>query len=143
MPKVAKPKSLKLKQFVKTYGDIFSIINDNTTNEQVLYCKCCESKVNCERKSQVVQHLNTNQHENKSKTFKSKQISNQKLFENNQKEFNKDLCEFMVCLNIPFYRLLKPAFHKLFEKYTKFRVPNPSTLWKYHLKDLYDSVIEK
>jgi len=47
----------------------------------------------------------------------------------------------LVSTNIPFYRLLIPEFKAFIEKYTQFKVPDPSTLWRYHLKDVYNSVI--
>ncbi len=34
-----------------------------------------------------------------------------------------------------------PEFKHFIEKYTHFKVPDPSTLWRYNLKNVYNSVI--
>lgn len=57
MPKVKSSCSFRLKSFVNEFGnDVFS------TDDSVLYCKVCETKVGCERRFTVEQHLKTAKH---------------------------------------------------------------------------------
>jgi uncharacterized protein YoxC len=143
MPKHTEPLLTKMKRFVREFGDVLIINTDQMTKTHVLYCQCCEVVVNCDRKTLVQQHINTGKHKNKVKDFKSKQNTVQNLLIDKQKQFKSDLCEFMVSLNIPFCRLLKPAAKKFFNEYVKYKIPDPSTLWKYDLKPLYEKTIEK
>lgn len=142
MPKISESQLSRMKRFIREFGDILTIQTDEKTKSQVLYCQCCHCVVNSDQKSHVNQHLKTSNHRTKIKDFKSKQISVQKLFTNSQKEFNADLCEFLVSLNIPFHRLLNPGMKKFFDKYTKYSVPKPSTLWIEELKPMYEKTIE-
>lgn len=142
MPKISESNLVRMKRFVREFGEILTIQTDEKTNSQVLYCQCCYCVVNSDQKSHVEQHLKTKSHTIKAKEFKTKQLSVQHLFKDCQKEFTQDLCEFMIALNIPFSRLSKPSAKKFAEKYIKYKIPDPSTLWKYNLTPLYVKTIE-
>jgi len=143
MPKQPESHLCKMKRYIREFGDVLTIQTDQKTKSQILFCQCCCTKVSFEKRSHVKQHLDSGLHQNKAKNYKSKQISVQSLFTNSQKEFNNDLCEFAIALNIPFDRFLKPGAHKFMKKYTQFKVPEPSTLWRYNLKPLYDQTLDK
>lgn len=46
-------------------------------------------------------------------------------------------------MSLPFHKMSKPAAKAFFAKYVpKFQLPDPSTIWKFDLKPLYDKTIE-
>jgi hypothetical protein len=141
MPKIAESSLVKMKRFVREFGDVFTINTDVKTNIHILYCQSCLVKVNCDQRFQVTQHVNTGQHQKSIKNWKTKQITVQESIAKSQNEFNKDLCKFLVSLNIPFDKLLNPEFKSFIEKYTQYTSPDPSTLRKSYLKQLYNSVM--
>jgi hypothetical protein len=146
MPKQSKSQLTKLRQYVREFGDVFTVNTDVISKTHVLYCQSCAAKVNCDQKTQVKQHINTQNHRNSLKNFKSRQLTVQEIIDQNktlnQKEFNTDLCRFLVSMNIPFYKILNQEFKSFIEKYTQFKTPDDSTLRKSYLKDLYDSIIQ-
>jgi len=143
MPKESKSEFVKLKKLVREFGEAFCINTDPILKKQILFCQSCNCEVNCGQKSQVKQHIKTQNHRNSIKNFKSKQRSVAECFNLSQNEFNSDLCKFMVSNNIPFNKLSYESFKGLFEKYTKFTVPDESNLRKSHLKNLYETVIQE
>lgn len=57
MPKKIKSLSGRLNTFVSEFGgNVFSI------DSKVLFCKYCETKIDSERRSSVIQHLKTKKH---------------------------------------------------------------------------------
>jgi hypothetical protein len=143
MPKQKESSLTRMRRYIKEFGDVLTVQTDDKTKANVLYCQCCLTVVNSDQRSHVVQHLHTSSHRNKVKDLKTKQISVTELFTDKQKEFNADLCQFMVALNIPFHRISHPAAKIFLAKYTKFKTPADSTLRKEYLKPLYDRMIEK
>ncbi len=142
MPKIAEKHSAKVKRYATQYSDIFSVQTDVITNSQILYCQCCCERVSCDQKSHVDQHLASKSHKEKCRNFKSKQTSVQNYFTNNQKLFNSDLCEFAIGLNIAFNCFSHPIAKNFFNKWTDYKLPDPSTLWKSYLNPIYDKQIE-
>ena len=134
--------SAKIKRYVNQSDGVFTAQTDPKTKEEVLFCQCCYTAVSCDQKSHFDQHLNSQSHQRKVKTFKGKQVSVDKCFPNTQQKFHSDLCKFLVCLNIPFNRMTHPMANKFFEKYVKYTIPHPSTLWKNNLEDIYVETIE-
>jgi hypothetical protein len=141
MPKQAAENLVKMTRFVREFGDVFTINIDMKTNTHILYCQSCTVKINCDQRFQVTQHVNTGQHQKSIKNWKTKQITVQESIAKNQTEFNKDFCKFLVSLNIPFDKLLNPECKSFIKKYTQYTSPDPSTLRKSYLKQLYDNVI--
>lgn len=142
MPKTAKGLKIKLKQFVKDFGDVFSIRTDVISKNEYLFCLSCQTRVECGQRSQVRQHLNTQNHTKSLKNFNKNQKTVAEMFDKNQNTFNEDLCRLLVKLNIPFHKLGNKDFKQFFEKYTDFSLPAPNTLWSNHLKNLYDMTTE-
>jgi hypothetical protein len=130
-----------MKQFIRQLDNVFTINNDVKINNHILFCRSRLVRVNCDRKSQVTQHINTGQHNNSLKNLKTTQITIQDSIAKSQNEFNRDLCKFLVSLNISFNKLLNTEFKSFIEKYTKYRTPNPSSLWKSNLEQLYNGYI--
>ena len=144
MPKTRESNLTKIKRYANQSGGILTIQSDNKTGSHVLYCQCCLSVVSFDRKCHVDQHLRSKNHESKAKGFHGRQISVQNLFDGNQTEFNMDLTEFLVHMNIPFDRISRPEAKRFFDKYlNKYKLPEESTLRKGYLKPLYLKTIEK
>jgi hypothetical protein len=142
MPKTAKSRSKKFKDYVKEFGDVFRVDIDSVSKIEYLLCKACQTRVVCDRKSQITQHIETQNHSKSLKTFKDNQKTIVECFERDVNVFNRDLCLFLVSNNIPFHRLLNSGFKKFIEKYTKYTVPSAKTLWENHLKDIYESTVQ-
>jgi hypothetical protein len=64
MPKESKSEFVKLKQFVREFGEAFCINTDHILKKQILFCQSCNCEVNCGQKSQVKQHIKTQNHRN-------------------------------------------------------------------------------
>jgi hypothetical protein len=57
MPKVMCSDSVRLRAFVKEFGEKYS-----TTDGIILFCKLCEVKVTAEKRFKVQKHCNTAKH---------------------------------------------------------------------------------
>lgn len=62
---------------------------------------------------------------------------------NEQQEFNADLCEAMICANIPLKKLQNPIFKSFLEKYSKKSVPDESTLRKNYVPHIYNDTLKE
>jgi len=51
--------------------------------------------------------------------------------------FNEDLTKALSCSGIPFHKISNPAMKIFLEEYTKMKIPDESTLRKYHLKTIF------
>ena len=127
---------------IKIFGNDFSIQTDIVSKSEYLFCKACQTRVNCDQKSQVQQHVDTGLHIKSLRSYDRNQKTVVECFEKNKKDFNQDLCQFLVKMNVPFLRLLSEEFKKFFEKYTQYSVPSPQTLWNNNLNIIYDNCIE-
>lgn len=147
MPKVKCSNSVKLRGFIKEFGDKYF-----STDGEILFCKMCEVKVTADKRFTVQQHCNTAKHRscvNREITTESRQ---RLLFEKssssspksgNASEFSKDLCTMMVSSNIPLHKVDTPSFRNFLEKYTTHPIPTESTLRKNYLTSCYDVTINK
>jgi hypothetical protein len=142
MPRTAKTHFVKLKQFAKEFGDVFSVKTDRVSKNEFLFCKACQTRVVCDQRSQVRQHINTQIHSKSIKTFDKNQKTVVDLLQKNQKTFNEDLCQFLVKNNIPFHRLNSEDFKEFLQKYTQYSVPSPKTIWTNNLSQIYDKTIQ-
>ncbi len=79
MPKHPKSYLTKLRQYAREFGDVFSVNTDPITKTHILYCQSCATKINCDQKTQIKQHLNTQNHRKSSINFKSRQFTVQEL----------------------------------------------------------------
>ncbi|PNF36587.1 hypothetical protein B7P43_G15044 [Cryptotermes secundus] len=93
-----------------------------STDNEILYCRACEKTVGCEKRFQVLQHLNTNIHRENIKIKSSN---------NSFSQFSFDLCEAFLAADIPLWKLTNPTLRNFIEKYTQCKVPDESTvrLW--------------
>jgi len=57
--------------------------------------------------------------------------------------FNEDLTKALSCSGIPFHKMNNPAMKKFLEKYTKMKIPDESSLRKYHLKTIFEEIKNK
>ena len=89
MPKTTKSSFVKLKSYIKEFGEPLIVQRDVSQNE-FLYCKACQVRVVCDQRSQVRQHINTQMHIKSMKSFDPKQQSVAEVFVKNQDQFNKD-----------------------------------------------------
>ncbi|PNF14507.1 hypothetical protein B7P43_G15639 [Cryptotermes secundus] len=110
MPKVKCSNSMKLRGFIKEFGDKYF----STDGE-----KMCVVKITADKRFTVQQHCNTAKHRscvNREITTESRQ---RLLFEKssssspksgNASEFSKDLCTMMVSSNVPLHKVDTPSF---------------------------------
>ena len=61
---------------------------------------------------------------------------------NSQKQFNLDLCLFLISLNIAFNKVNDKRFRDFVEKYTGNLVPHGSVLSRYYLPKVYNKTME-
>uniref|UniRef100_A0A2S2Q5L2 CGG triplet repeat-binding protein 1 n=1 Tax=Sipha flava TaxID=143950 RepID=A0A2S2Q5L2_9HEMI len=144
MPKKKKKNlSSRLNTFVSEFGkNVFSI------DTRVLFCKYCETKVDSERRSSVIQHLKTEKHLRSVKRKENQQETKcQQLLTNDlpskKSKFNLDLCKAMVSANIPLNKLSNIEFRTFLEVYSRKDVPTESVLRKFYLDDCYNEMMEK
>jgi len=97
------------------------------------------------KKSQLVQHVETNVHQNgiKRKSNLSKQVFFSEATTSKVNTFNQDLCLSLVAANIPWKKLQNTEFRQFLEKYTKKHIPDESTLRKTYLRPCYQNVISQ
>ena len=105
MPKVKCSDSVRLRGFVKEFGEKYF-----NTDGIILFCKLCEVKVMAEKSFTVQRHCNTAKHKsfvNRSFIAQSRQLL---LFEKSHSsssvlgsayEYSKYLCKTMISSNIP------------------------------------------
>ena len=108
MPKVKVSQKTKLQLYQREFeGEMIS------TDNEILYCRACEKTVGCEKRFQVLQHLNTNIHKENIKIKSTKSAPVQKLlseFSNNSfSQFSFDLCEAFLAADIPLWKLTNPT----------------------------------
>lgn len=127
MPKEKKSVASRLQGFVSEFGsDIFS------TDNKVLICKVCETKVSSEKRFSISQHIASDKHVRGVQRFKRKE-GNKKIqllvpSISKKSEYNLDLCKAMLAANIPLNKLSNPQFRSFLEKYTMKDTPVESTL---------------
>jgi hypothetical protein len=143
MPKTAKTKSEKMRYFVTEFGDVLTINKDIKTNNEILFCQSCMVRVSCDQKSQVKHHIESGIHMKSIKNWKSKQKNAQELIVNDKQEFNRDLCQLLVSLNIPLEISGNNHFRQWISKYTQYSAPDPNALRINHIKQVYDKFIEE
>lgn len=137
MPKPKSSCSIRLKSFVNELGnDVFS------TDCLVLFCKLCETKIGCERRFTVEQHLKTAKHiriaDRQKKTQSQQLISN---VVGKKSSFYMNMCRVFLGANIPFHKVNNTIFRNFLTKYTGKEMPDESTLRKSYLTDYYEDTI--
>lgn len=136
MPKEKKTLIHRLRSYVDEFGS-----NIFTIDSSILFCKICETKVNSDKKFNVLQHLKTDKHLKGINRYKEQtQRKQQQLMTVNiskKSSFNKDLCEALISANIPLNKLSNPKFRTFLETYTKNEIPCEATLRKGYLDDIY------
>lgn len=140
MPKVKSNSSSKIRAFVAEFPEIFKIDSD------ILFCKCCNIRVNHDQRGTVLQHLNTNKHkENSAKTSSAQQslLTTQLGSTSRKSEFNFDLAKALLSADIPFWKLQNDNFRIFLKKYTNHKIPDESTLRKNYVSDIYDDFLSK
>jgi hypothetical protein len=92
-----------------------------STGNKILYCRACEKTIGCEKRFQVLQHLDTNIHKENIKIKSTKSAPVQKLlseFSNNSfSQFPFDLHESFLAADIPLWKLTSATLKNFIEKY--------------------------
>lgn len=142
MPKEKKSQISRLKSFILEFGD-----NVFSTDGRVLFCKICEIKVEYERRSSVIQHIQTVKHV---KMIKRKEMFNTRTKKmitqtNTTKKstFNMDLCKALLSANIPLNKLSNQVFRNFLELYTGKEIPYETTLRKGYIDDCFIETMQK
>ena len=145
MPKISNKKLDKLVSQFKEEG-----IN---SNGDIPFCQFCSESINVDEKHQknrLESHIKSKKHrgnkeassnnaERKVQSF----ITNCFVNSNLQNVFNDDLAKAFSCSGIPFHKLSNPAMKKFLEKYIDKKIPDESTLRKYHLKTIFEETRNK
>ena len=98
--------SVKFNNYIKEYNNVFSITDSSFENE-TLFCNFCKKNINCSKKSNLKQHLDKVLHR------ESMINKNSNDFET-QNDFNQELCDLFVSLNIPLNNINKQNFKNFF-----------------------------
>jgi hypothetical protein len=134
MPKTKLNLKIKLNNFLKQFGDIFS------TDGKILYCQLCTKEVNSTKKYYVEQHIKSQTHvlaaKRKTQPIKQQFIEKSIL----KSDYNYDLCEALIAADIPLFKLKNEKFKNFLEKYTKNKTPDDSTLKKSYTKEVLNNV---
>ena len=143
MPKTPRSKSVRLRGFVKEFGEtIFS------TDDDILLCRICEKSVNSEKRYFVTQHCDSIAHKrNVAKTHgtKSTKTASQTLSEclvDKDSDFTQDLCNALIASDIPLHKIENHSFRAFLEKYTKKSIPSRTSLRKY-VDRIYQQTLTK
>jgi len=104
VPKLPASNSARLKIYVSENEGVFSADN------QILFCKLCDIRVNSQKRFTVNQHLKTAKHLRAVNCLKTNATkTNQNLVSNvicgKHSVFNEDLCKMMLSANIPLSKL--------------------------------------
>jgi hypothetical protein len=113
MPKVKCSDSVRLRGFVKEFGEKYF-----TTDGKILFSKLCEVKVTAEKRFTVQQHCNTAKHKSCVNREFAAESRQRLVFEKSHSSssilgsayFSKDLCKMMVLSNIPLHKARPPVF---------------------------------
>jgi len=103
-----------------------------STDNKVMICKVCETKVSSEKRFSISQHIASDKQVRGVQRFKRKE-GNKKIqllvpSISKKSEYNLDLCKAMLAANIPLNKLSNPQFRSFLEKYTMKDTPVESTL---------------
>jgi hypothetical protein len=142
MPKLKGSKDVILKNFAKEFA-CFKEDGD------VLLCTVCSTTVSADRRSSVMQHLQTAKHLRQSQknvpsrtTPTSTQLFLSEAIGKN-KEFCMDLAGMLVSADIPAAKLDNPSVREFFSKYCKHELPSESTIRKNYIPKLYEEQMEE
>ena len=141
MPKVKTSKTIVLRNYIDEFK---CLKEDNGT----LLCSTCSVTVSSERRSSVVQHMQTAMHIRRSKVPAGQEGSaiNQlflsESIDRNQ-EFCMDLASMLVSADIPVSKLDQPPVREFFSKYLKPELPSESTIRKNYIPKLYEQKIDE
>jgi hypothetical protein len=141
MPKSKPSMKNVLNKYVDEFGEnIFS------SDDSVLFCKLCETRVSAERRYIVTQHLKTDKHTrsvNRHKNATTSKIQQQVTLYSKKCTFSKDLCKALLSANIPLNKVNNKDFRLFMEKYTNKEIPDESTLRKNYVNDIYVEIMNK
>ena len=135
MPKITNLKS-SLKTFLSQNSDTFELRSDSIDCNEV-FCRYCKVNLKFSYKYDLEHHLAKSKH--KKCVLQHEQNSSSTL---SQEDFNSDIGNFCVGLNIPIDRVNDIRFKHSFEKYTNFQVPSSASLRNKVLPNLYDNTID-
>ena len=133
MPKTQKPKS----NLLRSLCNEFKCFKED---QGILFCVYCCVEVKFDRRSQVVQHLNTAKHNRLKASSLSQPIVRQALTK--QQCFCKDLASMLVEADIPVKKLDRPEVRQFFSKYMQHDLPSESTIRKTFIPQLYEDKLE-
>lgn len=139
MPKVKS--SIRVKNYVSEFGEHIFSYDDN-----ILFCKMCEIKVNSEKRFTVTQHLKTKKHVRAVYRKNLNESKTQQPIQSNIQEgsiFNKNLCKSLLLANIPLEKLENKHFRSFLEKYTGKNIPSVSLLRKTYVNDCYEDTMNE
>lgn len=142
MPKVKLSKTAILRNYIKEFK---CLKEENGT----LLCSTCSVTVSFERRSSVVQHMQTAMHVRRSRVPAGQEGSaNNQLFLSESidrnDEFCMDLATMLVSADIPVWKLDQPPVREFFSKYLKseLSLPSESTIRKNYIPKLYEQKMD-
>lgn len=143
MPKDPAGLKIKLNNYVKEFGsDVFS------SDDSILFCKLCETSVNCAKKCHVSQHVQTAKH--KSALRRATKIGEPKAtlissyaVSHRQSQFSLDLCRAFIDAGIPLFKIENFTLKNFLQKYTREQVPSESTLRKNYVDVCYSETVNR
>lgn len=122
---------------------IISENKDFTTNGEILFCKLCKKEVSFQKMFFVSQHTQSKKHSMlKAKEVEAKDFDPENVSGLTQNNFAKDLCELMVSIDMPLYKLRNPRFVNFIQKYTNFTAPSETNVRESHLISIYNETID-
>jgi hypothetical protein len=127
MAPVASSLASKLHLWVKT-DDTF------TTDGKIIICLACNRSIGCTMKSQRATY------KEQAIEFSKKRVLSTQMQQSSTKrnEFFKDMCNWFVSANIPWFKLQMPEFRSLLEKYYKQHISVQSTCRKRYISICYE-----
>jgi hypothetical protein len=125
---------------------VWVITDDSfTTDGKIVIYLACNRSIGCSMKSRLEQNARSSLHtKNMQLSFSKKLVLLTQVQQSStsRNELFKDMCNWMVSANSPWFKLQMPEFRSFLEKYCKQHMPDQSTLRKHYLPTWYEETLE-
>lgn len=129
------------RQICQKYVNEFSILK---YQDKKLFCTLCIKYVNHEKRSFVIQHINSKCHKNKAAEGRKQTSMTEMLRIDDEKSvFYERLTEAFLAADIPLHKLENSIFKEFLERYMNYDMPHPSTLRKSYIEKSYNKVMRR
>ena len=123
----------KLENLIEKFGPTFKM-NEKSLKMCSLFCVVCKKDILCQDKSRMKVHIERRAHQSLTKKSKICNI--------NQDDFEKIVCEMLVKMTKPLFKVKEESFGNFINKFTEFKSPSVDNLRR-KLPEIYREKIGK